>query len=177
MRPPQHNIDAPAVYVMPEDPAWDKDRIEAEVSELDEEQAADHPYVAYLRGDTRFDLRARVMWAKGEGSASDYLTGEPTRFFLQRLSVSDFAEVQDTLVRELKREGESAAFNGVWLRAAKYGIKSIEGDPDLTFPAGRPPESVMRGIVDKHGGLVGITHIGLAAWKLSKPLSDAEKKL
>lgn len=177
MRTPQHSIDATPVLVLPEDPAWDLDKIEAEIEGLDVEARQAHPYAQYQKGETRYDLHARVTWPGGEGSAADYLKDGGLRFVLQRLSVEHFAEVQDAFSRELQREGEASSFVGVWVKAAKYGIAAIEGDPDVELPrGGRMREATLRAIVDKHGGLDTLTRIGLAVWRLSQPLSDAEKK-
>ena len=177
MRPPQHSIDATPILVLPEDPAWDLDRIEAELEGVPEDDRQAHPYAQYQRGDTRYDLHARVTWPGGEGSAADYLGDGATRFILQRLSVEHFAEVQDAFSRELQREGEHSSFVGVWVKAAKYGIAAIEGDHDIELPrGGRMRETTLRAVVDKHGGLDTLTRIGLAAWRLSQPLTAAEGK-
>lgn len=176
MRPPQHSINAVPVYILPDDSAWDIARIDRELDGLSDEDAEGHPYSVYQRGENRFDLNARVTWAKGEGSAKDYLSGDPIRFTLHRMSVAEMAEVQDTLSREIKREGANGSYTGVWLKSATYGIASIDGDPRLRFPAGHVPERVLQVIVDDYGGLASLTAIGLAAYKLTKPLTDAEKK-
>ena len=177
MRPPQHSIDANPIFVLIEDPAWDTDRVDQELEGLDNEARAEHPYLAYHSGSTRYDLNARVTWAGGEGSASDYLGDGACRFTLQRLAPDQFAEIVDSRSREYRREGENASFVGVWVKAARYGIRAIDGDAAIRFPSGaRMSDGVMRQICDRHGGVNAITQIGLASWMLSQPLSEAEGK-
>lgn len=177
MTPPQHSIDATPVFVLIEDPAWDTDRVDRELDGLDSEAKAKHPYLAYHAGETRYDLNARVTWSGGEGSAADYLGDGACRFTLQRLGPEQFAEIVDSRAREYRREGENSSFVGVWVKAARYGIKAIDGDPAIRFPPGaRMTEGVMRQIFDRHGGVNAMTQIGLAAWQLSQPLSEAEGK-
>lgn len=176
MRPPQHSVDAPAVFVLHDDPAWDIDRIERECEGLDDPDS--HPYAVYLRGETRYQLDAPVKWSGGDNSASEYLTGEPVRFHLDRLSVMDMTKIQDAFRREFSRHGDDCSFLEVYALAAKLGLKEISGAPELDMPRGaRVGDSVLRNIVDAYGSIAAVTAIGIAAWNLSKPLTDAEKKL
>jgi hypothetical protein len=175
MKPPQHAIDSSPVLVLPTDPAWDHDRIDAEIAEAEDPES--HPWVLYQNGESRYDLTAKFSWAGGEASAKEYLGDGAVMFHLRRHRLAHMAEVQDAMDREFKTDGASALL-GVWLKSAGYGIKEITGCDDLAFTPGpgSVPEKVLREIMDHHGGLPAITKIGAACWNISRPLSESEKK-
>ena len=165
-------MDAKATFIYPDDPAWDADRIERESAENEEE----HPLAAYWRGDTRYDLHARTPYAGEEVSAGDYITGEPDRYHLRRLSVDQIAEVGDLLAREWTREGEHASLQTVWVKCARFGLSGIDSRAvQYEARGGRVTEGCMRSLFD-HGSMPLIVAIGQAAWNLSKPITEAEGK-
>lgn len=173
MRPPQNRIDADPIYILSDDPAWDSDRINTELEGL--EDSGQHPWIRYLKGEGRFDLYQTI-----DGhSPAEYLKPdvEPTKFMLRRMGPTNFARVQDMLTRELHRD-EGTSFASVWLEAARCGIVSAEGPkaPKLDASNGRLSEASLQAIMDQCGGLPSVTALGTAAWIVSQPLTDAEKK-
>jgi len=175
--PPQHAIDASPILVLSTDPAWDDDRIQSELAGCEGEEKDAHPFVQYSNGHTRYDLTARSTWKGGTGSARDYLNEGAVMFHLRRHRPMHMAEVQDAFTREFGREGPTALLS-VWLKSAGYGIKEITGAEDLAFDQkpGAVPESILLAIIDTYG-LKAITKIGSAAFAISQPLRESEKKV
>lgn len=183
MRPPQHSIDATPVLVLLNDPAWDHDRVDAETQGLSEAELAEHPWCMYISGATRYDLNARCKWKGGEGTPADYLNEGAVKYTLKRHNLSRAAEIQDAVDREMDsaiaRGGKIPALNSVFLKSAKHGIAEISGDPVIEgvyASTSGVPDRVLTYVFDNYGGLDAISKIGAAAWHLSKPLSEAEKK-
>jgi len=168
MKPPQHRIDAPAVLILRDDPAWDFERVEAELEELGDD-SADHPVTAYFRGATRYDT----------GAVESYLQSDkqPLRINIRRLPVDRLARVQDMFTREVSSDGEVSLYS-VWVEAVLGGVVSIEGDgaPELDHRHGKLTAGSLQRIHDELGGLQTISEIGAAVFNLSQPLTAAEKK-
>lgn len=176
MRPPQHAIDSRPTLVLNTEANWDLDRVIAELEDLTEEEKARHPFRVYMSRGTRYDLTARHDWKGGAGSAQDYLKPGAVRFYLKRHRLEHMAEVQDAMDRETGAEGPNALLS-VWLKSARYGVAEISGADNIEWVgAGAVPERILRNIMDHHGGLPTISEIGAAAWMLSRPLSESEKK-
>src|SRR5688500_13001601 len=98
-RPPQHRVDATAVYVDPDDTAWDNARIKQECTWMRKAglSPSRHPVNVYHSGDSRYDLGAcyqTVVEAPVEDEqakiammpASAYLNAGASRFVLRRLT-------------------------------------------------------------------------------------------
>ncbi len=171
-KPPQHALDATPVYVLHTDPAWDNDRIERE---LEADPEGQHPQVAYYSGATRFDLHAPAQWAGEETSAAEYLTGRAARFELRRLTVHKIAEIRDDIRRAINRDGAGAGLAAVFTKCAKHGLAGISDGVEFDSRAGVVTDATLGQIYDEHGP-DAIEAIGAAVWRLSQPLSDAEKR-
>ena len=175
MKPPAHRIDAQPVLVRATDPAWDLDRLDAELDSLDPAERSAHPWAAYMAAGTRYDLHADA----GNGSAADYLRpgSEPVAWTLRRLSVTQMARVQDMFSREIRREGESSLYE-VWVECVRCGLEDVTGPgaPRLEHRQGKLTEASLSEIHDHCGGLAALAEIGAAIFHLSQPLTDAEKK-
>lgn len=138
-RPPQYAIDESAdnsvEWILPSDPAWDKDRAEQERQALaeqargngaDEDEAmARHPLAVWYRCETRYSQTApltlpeRLRKSQSDGVAGtvtvdDYLTGKPTIWRLKPLGVRAWRRVM-------------AADQVDWpVEAVKHGLVRIE---------------------------------------------------
>jgi hypothetical protein len=176
MHPPQHHIDASPILVLSSSENWDLDRVLAELEGLTEEEKARHPYRVYRSGDSRYSLTAKHTWEGGTNSPQEYLKPGAVQFHLRRHRLDHMAEVQDAFDREIKSDGPAAMLS-VWLKSARYGVSKIVGADDIEWSgAGNVPEHILRNIMDHHGGLPAISDVGAAAWMISRPLSEAEKK-
>lgn len=174
MRLPAHAIDSTPVYILPTDPAWDHDRIDEELAQA-KKDGLDHPLLAYQRGETRYDINAGE-----EGSRPvDYLKGKPARFLLRRLTVSQYANIHARQLREYRTHGSDGNFSEIYVDCARLGLAGIEDSPVEYMAAGtETSERTLRALFDRYGSLMAaIEPIGLAVWRLSQPLTDAEKKL
>lgn len=184
MKPPAHSITATPILVLANDDAWDTERINDELSRLEDDDALNsHPWAVYVSGASRYDLHARHKWSGGEASPADYLDGSELRITLKRHDPIRMAEVQDEVEREIRRckgkDADDMALHAVWMKSAKFGIAEISGDEaiegEYTKRSG-VPDWVLRHLIDYHGGLAAMSKIGAAAWHVSKPLSESEKK-
>ena len=151
------------------------DRLEAELDALGRDERDAHPWTAYATGATRYDLHAD----SGKGAASDYLRpgAEPTRWTLRRLGAANMARVQDMFTREINTEGASSLMS-VWLECVRAGVVDVTGPdaPRLDHRHGKLTDASLDEIHDYCGGLAAISELGAAIWRLSQPLTDAEKK-
>lgn len=179
MQPPQHDIDAAPFIVVSGDPAWDHESVMAETKGLNAEELAEHPYVAYMSGRSRYDLTAEFRWKGGLGSASDYLDADTpaTRIELRRLNLRERCEITDATRREQKKHGKGASLLSVYYEAARMAVVAVHGARDLEFRKGTEvPDDVLEKLCDRLGGLDVVAQIGSAAVILSYPLNEAEKK-
>jgi hypothetical protein len=169
MRPPSHAIDSDPVYILPDDPAWDHERLERESG--DDEV---HPLAGYFGGETRYDLTAQAPYKGGQVSAGEYLGDGATRFHLRRMSVRQMAKVQDMFHRMFRDDDDPGLFE-VWSLCVQYGLAGIEG-MEYRERGGICSESTLQRIYDELGGLAAIERLGTACWRVSQPLSEAEGK-
>lgn len=178
MRPPQHRIDATPVLIRGDDPAWDWDRATPEIESM--EPGETHPLLEYIAGDTRCDIGAVSTWRGETVRARDYLLAnvEATKYTLRRLTIEELCEVQDMFSRERGRSDSERAYSRIWYTCARYGLAGIDGPgaPEYRAQGGRCSEQTLREVYDTKG-LMAIAEIGAAVWRVSQPLSDAEKKL
>lgn len=201
LKVPRHSISATPIYIAQTDPAWDRDRIKRENDEVEaalsawrESQTEGHdppprppgheerPINIYFSGESRYDLDARHPWRGEHVAARDYLTGDPTRFVLRRMSMTSFARVTDWIQRRTKAEAESgrvdaSEWNQIMLYCAQHGIADVQNLEG--FDLERSGELVSEAsiqVLHDVGGMALIEELGLAVFRLSQPLSKAEKK-
>lgn len=174
LRPPQHRVDAPIVFVHPSDPAWDKERVDKEMTELGD-RAQYHPVVRYLGGWTRYNIDAPGTLADGSvTTAREYLdeSKQPTVFKLRRLTFDEWYEVEP-LVEKARRSLESP-FAG-YIKACRFGLESIENGPALEMPGRRCSHADMTKLYATRQDLP--YDIGEAVYQASMPLTESEGKL
>lgn len=163
-RPPQHRIDAPALYVAKSDD-WDFDRIDRERKEHGE-----HPVDRYWRGDTRFDLDARETYAGAEVAPRDYLGGDYTVFHLRRLD----SESQALCADIHRRHGPISMYRCMVM----CGVMKIDNGPEFSID---PATGVLaKRCVDEicaTGTLALLIELGQAVDVVSAPLREDEKKV
>lgn len=188
---PQHTLDHDPVLVSILDPAWDKERIDAECEAMREaakeagkpdwEDAGHaHTCVRYSLGETRFDLNARGPTNGDDARPIDYLSnGGYTRFVLERLTTTEIMRLQD----EFTLHGVDN-LRKVLEECARLGLAKVEGLEgfELRRSGGRVTDASMRvlyeaGEAGSPGGGVGLlAEIGNAVYAVSKAQTDAEKK-
>lgn len=187
--PPRHRVDATPVLVLHHglEPAWDVERIDAELAEAAAENErrdeADHdpndripldshPYAVYMRGDTRMDIEAELPWRGKRVTAASYLKPDctPLRFILRRLRWDEYYRVLG-LAATSKYDAQ--------LRACQYGLVEAENgrkvglkiDPERAERS----DAEMQALFELNAGLPVL--IGNAVIEASKPLTDSEKKV
>lgn len=146
LKPPQHRADAPGRFIARQDAAWDMDGIAP---------SADHPLMRYFAGDTRFDLQAVRGFLRSDV--------QPTVFMLRRLTLAEYAAVQDI-----------PGLHQRFARAAAIGVTGVENGAELGFLADRwRPDDVERAFnIDDQLPF----EIGMAVVNYSRPISEAEGK-
>jgi hypothetical protein len=103
-RPPQHRADAPIVFIWSKDPAWDFERVNAELKADPE-----HVVKLYIDGKTRGDITA----PDAEGRVvTDYLDGTETRVEMSRLKILDVARFRDASGRMGQLAAAKTAYAG-----------------------------------------------------------------
>jgi hypothetical protein len=179
LRPPQHRIDAPILYVHPSDDAWDKPRFESEKEQM---RAAgldprDHPLELYFGGFTRYDLSAKATVAGEVVTLRSYLDDakHPTIWKLRRLTVHEWYDVSPIWEQEAiaKRKPTKAYF-----LAATIGIRQVDNGPTLDLPGGKLSPSDLEKLRDM-GEAMGedlILAIGEAVYSASMPLREDERR-
>ena len=169
--PPQHSVSAAIRVISSTDPAWDHERIDREYAPM---KAAGHeerhPYIAYILGDTRYDLDAPVQFPGGEASPRSYLKAEarPLTWVMRRLKITELARCEDVG----GNEGRLIAF-----RLALVGVENPP--PEMQLPELSPNHPMREGVVDGLVELVGADAVfaaGAAAMKASAAPTSAEKK-
>lgn len=178
-RPPPNRVDAPIVFVHPDDPAWDKERIDAEMEALGPRQH-EHPIVRYIGGWTRYDLDAQTTYEGKVVTAREYLdeTKQPTMWTLRRLTHEEWYEVRPMVDRSYQL-GELRQVQA-FVRACGYGLKKVDNGPDLELPGGRPSRKDMA-LLHEMGQVQNppvdlIYAIGEAVFQASMPLTETEGK-
>lgn len=178
-RPPQHRVDAEIVYVHPLDPAWDSARLDAECEEMDAAEPGGskaHPVLIYWSGASRFDLEARHSFKDGTASAAEYLDdAKANKFALRRLGVRKLSSVTHRI-----RSDDPERLASAQIDAVKWGVLSITG-PAMPKLRGEGATELTEADLDELAtctqyGADLLDSIGLAVWRASQPLTDAEKK-
>jgi hypothetical protein len=173
--PPIHRVDHTPCLILPEDSAWDAERIkreqdEIEAARLDPAKSAscqwpqleDHPIQRYISGASRFDLRTVEQYLKPDS--------DPVRFTLRRLD--DDGPWQQVL--HMQEQGRNVAARRF---AMRNGLVEVSGlDIPLRIDPEHPLDAAMvnqlRGRITDHG----ISTIGAAVINVSREVFDAEKK-
>ncbi len=106
--PPQHRADAPIVFVVSNDPAWDHDRFNTEIKQGDAKARASHPVGMYVRGETRGDLTA----IGGNGCAAEDYLDDYTGIELKRLGIIEVARCRDQSPRVGQLAAARLAYDG-----------------------------------------------------------------
>lgn len=172
MPAPQHSVTAAIRVISGSDPAWDHPTIDAEFEALSKQSpGATHPWVAYRRGETRFDLDAPAMIFGEERTAKSYLRPEakPMIWHGRRLKLAEQVRLRDIGGDEAK------------LMAFRLGAIDVENAPDNV----RIPEQVMgramsEQMADSIAEIVGVDtvlEVGDSIMKASAAPTSAEKKL
>lgn len=159
---PRHKVDGPSRYILPQDSAWDHERIAKERSELP--AGSTHPYDEYQRGETRFDL------AQVQGYLRTHAT--PVVWHLRRLSFDEWLSIQQLLVVD----ATIAAY-----RALQFGVMKIEGIEDLGIRLEGadldPPRLTAADVTALDGPLREyLLTVGHAVVKLSRGLTEGERR-
>jgi hypothetical protein len=193
-----------SVYILPGDPAWDQDRITREIEEHYTEKVCgeckaavdrcacgaergqgdktisrheQHPVARYLNGETRYDLDAEFRVGNERVTVRSYLVGKATEFRLRRLSTIRVAEITGLLSQS--RTNTELAMD----YACRWGVAAVENlDIPWKVRNGELSDETMSALYDcgtsenGGGGISMIVDIGLAVWRISQPLTYAEKK-
>lgn len=167
-RAPQHRCDqTEATVILPDDDAWDHDRIKAEREKLADPD--DHPVQQYWSGTSRYDLDAPVNFGGEVATARDYLdeTKRPEKYVIRRLQPEEWERVQTAYEQD-----------GVWRRATRLavemGLVRVEGCPQplQLNKRKRITADDIRYLFDQNL----LAPIGLAVYMHSRPLTAEEKK-
>lgn len=160
--PPIHRIDAPIVFVSPDDDAWDEERYKQETSEMADGDVAGHPLYRYVAGQTRYDI----------GPVREYLREDkrPTRFHLRRLTRLDWGRCRDLMAEGRHTE---AAF-----LAAQRGLQRVDGVGGLEHldSGSRPFSEADMDVIEGKIGRLMLVKVGQAVIAASADLTDAEGK-
>lgn len=190
-RPPEHRADAPPLLIHADDDAWDHERIERERKALAKEHKEAkrpgspplHPWDAYIKGHTRFDLDARATIGGTTVSMREYLREgvKPTVFHLRRVSgrrwTQSVTRVQSSVLTAAANADEMWGLARVGLAKVTDGF---EDGPDARWPleggeGGQPlTEDDLQTLFDAGQGLV--IDIGSAILTASGPITEAEGK-
>lgn len=179
-RPPQNRVDAPIIFVHPDDPAWDKARIAAEQAEMKKrgEKPQDHPAARYQGGWNRYDLDAQGTVAGELKSPRDYIdeTKQPTMWRLRRLTALEWYEVHPLWLKG-RKNGEDAPV-AACLLACVMGLEKADNGPDLDRPGGRLGNADIQRLHDwgQESEIDLVLAIGEAVYCASMPLTESEGK-
>lgn len=193
VRVPRHRIDAPAKFVSVYDQeAWNG-RFEQELRKLadevseagkepDEEkrekllaglpEPSDHPVFAYRRGETRFDIDAKMKWRGHDVTVREYLDlDKATIYTLARLPPAKRTEAH--AIARTKSEAANQRASMICLR---WGILDIENGVTVERSAdGSVSDATIQDIIDA-GGYHSFDELAAAIYVYNGPLTDAEKK-
>jgi hypothetical protein len=177
LRPPQHRIDAPIVFVHRSDSAWDRDRIEREKADMRKADLdpRDHPVDRYLGGFTRYHLDAQATVGGEVVTVRSYLddTKQPTFWRLRRLTVHEWYEVHPQWERAVRaKESPTKAY----VMAATLGVVKVENGPTLDLTAGRLTAGDLEKLREIGEAIDDdlIVAIGEAVYQASMPLREDE---
>jgi hypothetical protein len=170
-----HRIDHTPVLVLEDDYAWDKERINRELAQIEEARGdadlaaacpwptkEDHPFERYRTGASRFDLSTVAGYLKPDIEA--------TRFTLRRLD-DDFEWPRVQHLQEQDRLVDARRF------ALQHGLVEVVG-LGIPFPitTGQPLDTAQVKKLRGRVGDSGVGMIGAAVINVSRELFDAEKK-
>ena len=152
--------------ILPQAPAWDGERIDAEIAEIEAGESSrwrsrdEHPVWRYWTGESRYDLATAREWLRD---------GETPTVFRCRW-LSRHAWVQLRQLEEARGFGAAAA----WL-AVDLGLVSATGLPG--FDTWEPPkrESAAEALAEILGREI-IESLGMAIIRANKDLTEPEKK-
>jgi hypothetical protein len=167
-RPPDYAIDSPAVYIPPDDEAWDLERVDREI---DEEMypAGHHPVQDYLTGRTRFKLDAVEEYLdRGKNPEEWTLTRE--------LPTDQYYRVQ-ALVRA--NSEDNPTWSDAMVLACKHGVvdvspESVRREIGFSRTRGVLTEKCMLGI--RRIGRDLVESLGYAVYAAGQPLTEPESK-
>lgn len=190
-RPPEHRADATPLLIHESDDAWDHDRIERERKAIaNEHKKAErpgkpptHPWDAYIKGHTRFDLDARATLGGTTVSMREYLRegATPTVFHLRRVSGRRWTQAVTRVQSSILTASANA--DEMWGLARVGLVKVTDGfddGPGARWPleggeSGTPlTEEDLQKLFDAGQGL--LIDIGNAVLSASGPITEAEGK-
>lgn len=177
LRPPQHRIDAPILFVHATDTAWDEERIQREQQAMRSadppQEASSHPVARYLGGFTRYDLDAAATVLGQVVTVRDYLDDakQPTIWKLRRLSADEWYDVHPLFERDVRRGEKPWA---CYIRCGKLGVSKVENGPALELIAGRMTTADVAKI-DAIGRSM-LYDIGEAVYQASMDLREDERR-
>lgn len=164
--PPQHSITARIEYISKHDPAWDIDRINAELDGLEPDQIDEHPATKYFRGETRFDLDAPGTVYLLDGTTRqcamrEYLKPgvEPVTWEQRRLTVAELSVCEDL---------GGVRGNELALRYALAGVTGI----DFNVEPPRRGKLLREGVVEALSERVGADML----WDVGASMREASKQ-
>lgn len=160
--PPIHRLDAPMVYVFPDDGAWDDERYKQEIADMSAEDKLAHPLTRYVQGETRWDIAPVEEYLRPEGN--------PARFYLRRMTLQQWGRARDLAYRgELSLAG---------FYALQHGLIRVDGVPGLQhMDSSTKPFSEQD--VSKIAEIVGFERaisVGDAIIKGNSEITEPEKK-
>lgn len=167
--PPQHTATATIQVITQHDPAWDLDRFVAEVGEMTEDAARDHPFSRYISGKTRFDLDAPGQVGDQTLTPRDYLRPHitPTLWTLRRLRIGEASRCRDIGGHQGQLEAFALAVTSVTsAMAAEVPPQGITK---------RLPDATVEALAEQFGAKV-VWEVGEAAVRASEAPTSAEKK-
>jgi hypothetical protein len=176
--PPDYDVQEPAVYIAPSDPAWDWSRISAEENATAEQFAGkpddeipEHPVRAYFLGRTRMRL----------GRAADYLDPDktPVRWRLCEMPIDRFYEARSLIRRAssdaAQDDGTADRLDAMAsLLCVRYGVEGCEGGPSIQRAGAALSDAQMRQIRAHNPDLIPL--LGVAAWRVNQEITAAEGK-
>jgi hypothetical protein len=173
--PLTHRVDHTPVVILPDDSAWDQDRIDREQDQIaaakkNQALAAecpwpslrDHPTFRYHAGLSRFDATTVQQYLMPDE--------EPVRFTLRRLP-DDPHWIRILHLQEQGRLAEGRRY------AVKHGLVEVSGlEHAFAIKANEPLDADQIEQLKKRIGDEGMQILGDAIVAVSRELLDAEKK-
>ncbi len=164
--PPQHSATATIQVIVQTDNAWNLDRFVAEVNEMPESAAGDHPLALYFSGKTRYDLDAPGRVGETTCTPRDYLlpSTTPALWTLRRLRIGEASRCRDIGGRQAQLEAFALAVtSSTAVEVPPQGITRRLSDREV------------ESIADQVGARV-VWEVGEAAMRASEAPTSAEKK-
>jgi hypothetical protein len=172
--PPIHRVDHTPVVILPNDSAWDHDRVKREKAAImaaidsgDTSTVAwpsleDHPVEKYNTGASRFDLNTVLAYLLPDET--------PARFTLQRLDLPEWIKIEH--FHDTGRLADARLF------ALRFGLAEVDGldGVKIVIDDAEPLDMATVGRLRSRIGDAGIGTLGAAVINVSRELLDAEKK-